>query len=170
MRCCDYVYDESGNACVLVRKGKGGKRQLQRILPQDVDFVKSYFDGTDNNVFSTDELKNKLSLHYLRAKFAQRSYDYYLQLAKNPHSREKLEREVRARWDKYNINQKTRKPKYLPKRLINGNYHLRGKSRQFAIKNNLPTCYNKLALLATSMFSLSHFRNDVTLASYLLVL
>ena len=166
----DFVYDESGNACVLVRKGKGGKRQLQRILPDDVEFVKSYFDGTDNNVFAKDELKNKLSLHYLRAKFAQRSYEYYLKLTQNPATKAKLEREVRARWDKYNINQRTGKPKYLPKKLINGNYHLRGKSRQFAVKNNLPTSYNKLALLATSMFSLSHFRNDVTLASYLLVL
>lgn len=25
------VYDESGYLCVLIRKGKGGKRQLQRI-------------------------------------------------------------------------------------------------------------------------------------------
>lgn len=169
LRGCDFVYDESGNPCVYVRKGKGGKRQYQRILPADIKFVKSYFDGSENPVFSKEEMSNKLPLHYLRAKFAQRSYEYYLSIAENPNTRAKLEQELRARWNKYNINQKTGKPKRLPERLIEGSYYLRGKSRQFAIENELPVKYDRLAILCTSLFSLSHFRNDVTIASYLLV-
>ena len=31
----DLVEDDFGNPCILVRKGKGGKRQLQRILPEE---------------------------------------------------------------------------------------------------------------------------------------
>lgn len=169
LRGCDFVYDESGNICVFVKKGKGGKKQYQRILPEDADFVKRYFDGTENFIFSKEEMKNKLPLHYLRAKFAQRCYTYYLKLAENPESRIKLEQEIKERWNKYNLNQKTGTPKYLPKRLIEGNYYLRGKPRKFATENGLPIKYNKLALLAVSIFSLSHFRNDVSVLSYLLV-
>ena len=118
LRGCDFVYDESGNPCVFVKKGKGGKQHQQRVLPCDVDFVKSYFDGTENFVFSKEEMKNKLPLHYLRAKFAQRCYEYYLKLAQDPKTSAILESEIRARWNRCNINKKTSKPKYLPKRLI----------------------------------------------------
>lgn len=170
LRGCDFVKDESGNACIFSRRGKGGKQQKQRLLPKDEEFVRGYFDGSDKPVFSKEEMRNKLPLHYLRAKFAQRSYAYYLELAKNPDTKAKLERELRARWNKYNIDPKNGKPKHLPKRLIYGDYHLRGKTREFAIKNNLPTKYNRLALLCTSVYSLSHWRNDVTLVSYLLVI
>ena len=41
----DFVLDESGQPCVLVRKGKGGKKHRQRILLSDVPFVRSYFDS-----------------------------------------------------------------------------------------------------------------------------
>ena len=169
LRGCDF-YQNNGNYYVYVRRGKGGKKTFQRLIPEDVEFVKSYFDGTENPVFTKEEMKNKLPLHYLRAKFAQRSYLYYLKLAEDPETRDKLEAEVRARWNKCNINPKTGKPKYLPKRLIEGYYYLRGKPRQFAKQHALPIRYNKLALLSCSLFSLSHFRNDVSIASYILLL
>ena len=169
LRGCDFQKDESGYYCVYVRRGKGGKKTFQRLLPEDVDFVASYFDGTEKTVFTKEEMRNKLPLHYLRAKFAQRSYSYYLKLAENPETRDKLEAEVRARWNKYNINPKTGKPKYLPKRLIEGYYYLRGKPREFAKQNGLLIRYNKLALFCTSLFSLSHYRNDVSVLSYLLL-
>ena len=63
----DLVYDESGYLCVRVKQGKGGKYQEQRIAPEDVDFIRSYFDGSTNNVFSKVEMKNKIDLHHLRA-------------------------------------------------------------------------------------------------------
>ena len=170
LRGCDFVYDESGNPCVTVKKGKGGKKQYQRILPCDIDFIKSYFDGSEDFIFSKNEMRNKLPLHYLRAKFAQRSYAHYLKLAEDPKTRAKLESELRARWNKYNTNPKTGKPKRLPSRLIDGYYYLRGKPRQFATENKLPLKYDKLALLCVSVFSLSHWRNDITVLSYLLII
>ena len=38
----DYFQDSDGKFFLIIRKGKGGKRQLQKILPEDVGFVKSY--------------------------------------------------------------------------------------------------------------------------------
>lgn len=43
----DLVYDESGYLCVLIRKGKGGKRQLQRIPLGCEQFIKQYFNGKE---------------------------------------------------------------------------------------------------------------------------
>jgi len=82
----NFVQDESGYPCVLIKRGKGGKVQLQRILPDDVPFVKSHFDGSNNHVFSKEEMeKNKIDLHHLRALQAQRAYDYYCRrLAEDP--------------------------------------------------------------------------------------
>ena len=37
-----------------------------------------------------------------------------------------------------------------------------------SLKKGLPLHYDKLALLSTSIFKLSHWRNDVTIASYML--
>lgn len=48
----DLVYDESGYPCVRVKRGKGGKFQLQRILPGDEMFIRSYFDGLEGPVFT----------------------------------------------------------------------------------------------------------------------
>jgi integrase len=39
----DFCRDESGRLCVVVRKGKGGKRQYQVIAPDDVPLVQAYF-------------------------------------------------------------------------------------------------------------------------------
>ena len=49
-----------------------------------------------------------------------------------------------------------------------GIYTLRGKNRELANDKNLPFHYDKTALLAVSIFKLSHWRNDVTIASYML--
>ena len=39
----DLTWDDFGNPCVLVRKGKGGKRQLQRILPDELPAIQEVF-------------------------------------------------------------------------------------------------------------------------------
>ncbi len=72
----DFV-EKGGRAYVVVRKGKGGKRQEQLILPEDVDFVKSYFDGSENYVFSKEEIKacTHANLHEVRRERAQMLYE-----------------------------------------------------------------------------------------------
>lgn len=166
----DFCYDESGYASVLVRRGKGGKRQLQRILEKDVTFVKDYFDSNNphERVFDEKYFRNDLNFHKLRAACAKEYYYEQLQKMKeNPLYRVQLEKEIKARW--YNTNKKRNgKSKPFRNKELHGMYVLRGKNRILAQTKGLPICYDKTALLATSLFKLSHFRNDVTIASYLL--
>ena len=172
----DFAYDESGFPCVQITRGKGGKYHLQRLVGTDdeIDFVRKCFENTakDDYIFDRSEFKNKLNFHYLRAKAAQRAYQYYASRIKQEGESyvKELEAQIRARWDKYNINPKSGKPKFLPPNLLYGKYHLRGKNRQFAIDNGLPAEYSSLALTATSIFHLSHWRNDVTVESYMLLI
>ena len=158
----DLIYDESGYLCVRVRRGKGGKYQEQRILPGDEMFVRSYFDGSEKLIFTRAELTNKIDLHHLRAVQAQRAYRYYSELLRrNPEYRAQLEVEIKTRWRKYNKRR-------WKQREFEGAYKLRGANSQLARKLGRPTEYDRLAIMATSVFHLSHWRCDVTVSNYLL--
>lgn len=169
----DLVLDDFGHPCVLVRKGKGGKRQLQRILPEELSAIKAvYGNPADaNHLFSKDEMNNKIDLHHLRALRAQQMYRYYLDKIENtPGYREQLITEIRHTWEH---DDDTRKENgYRAKRWsdmkVTGNYILRGNNRKLAKMHGLPMKYDRLALLAVSIFHLSHWRHDVTVANYLL--
>lgn len=166
----DFVIDESGNPCVIVKKGKGGKTQFQRILDKDVEFVKSYFDAVsaDDYLFDKKYFKNDLNFHHMRAECAK---EYYFELLKeinsDPNFAIKLEQEIKARWIEMNKTKAGKVKKFLDTEL-QGIYTLRGKNRELAVAKGLRLHYDKRALLATSIFKLSHWRNDVTIASYLL--
>ena len=125
-------------------------------------FVRSYFNGTADFVFSRAELDNKIDLHHLRAVQAQRAYRYYeMRLRNEPEYRRQLEVEIKARWRKYNKRR-------WKQREFEGLYKLRGTNRQLAQKLGKPTEYDRLAVLATSVFHLSHWRTGVTGSNYLL--
>lgn len=158
----DLVYDESGYPCVRVKRGKGGKFQLQRILPGDEVFVRSYFNGSESLVLTRDELNNKIDLHHLRAVLAQRAYQYYYgRLCREPEYRLQLEKEIKARWRRYNRRR-------WKQREFEGLYKLRGSNRELAQRLGRPVEYDRLAVLATSVYHLSHWRCDVTISNYLL--
>ena len=166
----DFGTDESGYLCVIVRRGKGGKCQYQRILGKDIEFVRSYFDAVEKEayVFDRKYFDNDLNFHRLRADAAKEYYEEQLkQIKADPQYAAKLEKEIRARWEKMNLT-KSGKPKKFKEIELKGIYTLRGKNRKLAIEKDLPIHYDKLALLATSIFKLSHWRNDVTIASYML--
>ena len=157
----DLVVDDFGNPCILVRKGKGGKQQLQRILPDELELVKAVFDhpADERHLFSKAELTNKIDLHHLRALRAQRMYRYYLEHIQNEKGyREQLIAEIRHTWEQDDLNRIDNG--YRPKRWsdckINGNYVLRGHNRDLALKNGLPVQYDRLALLAVSVYHLAH--------------
>ena len=69
-----------GDCFIVVRRGKGGKRQEQYILPQDVDIVGAIFQGVgaEEKVFSKEEMNNKIDFHGMRAAHARRCYEYYV--------------------------------------------------------------------------------------------
>ena len=162
----DLVRDEAGRPCVLVRKGKGGKAQLQRILPDDLETVKAYFDGTAERIFSQDEMQNHIDLHRIRGEHARKCYDYYVGLP-DP-DRQQLRRELAERYLAAAPD-----PERVSRFLAQldrdgGQYRLRGKSKDLAEAQGLPVVYDRLALLAVSVFHLSHWRLDVTVTNYML--
>ena len=166
----DLVEDESGAPCVFVRRGKGGKPQLQRVELSDLPRIRPYFENVDSNVrvFTKEYFDNNLNFHALRAECAKKYYFATLARIQNePGYAAQLEKEIRARWALY-CKDKHGRARRLPRDEIDGWYTLRGKNRTLAAAKGMPMSYHKLALLATSIFKLSHWRNDVTVASYLL--
>lgn len=158
----DLVHDESDYPCVRVKRGKGGKFQLQRILPCDEMFVRSYFTGTEEFVFSQAELDNKIDLHHLRAVQAQRAYRYYDERLRNePEYRLQLEAEIKNRWRQYNRRRWKQSD-------FEGVYRLRGDNKALGQRLGRPVEYDRLAVMATSVFHPSHWRCDVTVSNYLL--
>ena len=169
----DLVLDDFGHPCVLVRKGKGGKRQLQRILPDELPAIKAVFDAPadEEHLFSRDEMKNKIDLHHLRALRAQKMYRYYLdRIETETGYRAQLINEIRHVWEQDDEARKSNgcRAKRWSDMKVTGNYILRGNNRKLAKKHGLPVAYDRLALLAVSIFHLSHWRHDVTVANYLL--
>ena len=166
----DLVFDESNHLCVYVARGKGGKPQWQRIAEGSEEFVRRYFVAVPPNerIFSSEMFQNDLNFHALRAACAKEYYENELwKIRELPGYADRLEREIRARWERCNRDRNGRTRRFREAE-ITGWYTLRGKNRELALRRGLPLRYNKLALLATSIFKLSHWRNDVTVASYLL--
>ena len=169
----DLVTDDFGNWCILVKKGKGGKRQMQRILPEELEKVKAVFDNpaTLEHLFSKREMNNKIDLHHLRALRAQKMYRYYLDRIENETGyRAQLINEIRHVWEQDDEARKNNgyRAKRWSDMKVTGNYVLRGNNRKLAQRHGLPLQYDRLALLAVSIFHLSHWRHDVTVANYLL--
>lgn len=167
----DLVTDVNGHLCVYVRRGKGGKKQFQRILPDDVELVKSYFDGSETFVFSKVEITNKLDLHALRANQARKAYTYYLtRLQNEPEYRATLLKEIQNTWDADDAEraEKGWKKKRWRQSQVEGEYRLRGETRKLAAAHDLPVCYDRLATMAVSVFHLAHWRLDVTVDNYLI--
>jgi len=169
----NFKYDESGYPCVEVEKGKGGKYTLQRVMPEDADAVRVYFDGSNQYIFSKAEMSNKIDLHHIRAAVAQRAYQYYLNRLNNePGYRAQLEQEIEARWKKYRgtppKNSKKKHNWTWDSTLVQGNYFIRGNNRKVSIENGFATQYDRCAVMAVSVFHLSHWRCDVTIDNYLL--
>lgn len=167
----DLVTDINGHLCVLVRRGKGGKKQFQRILPCDIDTVKSYFDGSETFVFSKEEIKNKLDLHALRAQQARKAYAYYFERLQNePEYRATLLKEIQNTWnadDEERIAKSWKKKRWRHSQ-IEDEYRLRGETKKLAEQHGLPISYDRLAAMAVSVFHLAHWRLDVTIDNYLI--
>ena len=169
----DFVRDESGYPCVHIAQGKGGKEQLQRIDPQDLPFLKELLRTAedlrpDTRLLSWTEMNNKLDLHGIRGEHARDMYDLYLErLKSDPGYRDQLKQELIKRYDAFNNpnrkGAKAHRDHYL-RELNNPNpYILRGANRELAEANRRPIKYDRTALLAVSVFHLSHWRIDVTI-------
>ena len=162
-KACNDVFGASNfvaDLCVVNNlKGRNDKKYIAR--------------ANERLLFSKEEMTNKIDLHHLRALRAQRMYRYYLEHIQNEKGyREQLISEIKHTWEK--DDDAREENGYRPKRWkdckVNGNYVLRGHNRELALKNGLPVSYDRLALLAVSVYHLAHWRQDVTVANYLLAI
>lgn len=160
---------------VHVQSGKGGKEQWQKILPRDAGIVTETFKGIgkDERVFSTDEMKNRIDLHGMRAAHARQTYDYYLtRIKQEPGYREQLQEDLKAYFrEHHDPNGKLDLVAYnrfcLDMEKNAGMYQMRGEARKLAEEHNRPTTYDRVALMAVSTLHLAHWRLDVTVCNYL---
>nr|UVX69708.1 MAG: Telomere resolvase [Bacteriophage sp.] len=166
----DLVIDESGYLCVYVERGKGGKTQLQRILPEDEKTVLEIFQAADpgQKLFSPEEMQNKIDLHGIRRERARKAYEYYADRLKNePKYKYQCRQELMARYNERHKPGASRQ-RFIEDITNEQPYKLRGENRQKAIKQSEETEYNRLALMMVSVFCLSHWRADVTITNYLI--
>lgn len=177
----DLQRDECGYLCVHVQSGKGGKEQLQRILPADEGIVRQIFRTIqpDQRVFTPQEMRNHINLHGLRAGQGQRAYSYYAaRLQSDPDYAGQLVKELAARYRAASPHGEHpgAAGRWFSKMfgsckladIAGSQYLLRGENKQRALTMGRPTTYNRLALLAVSVYHLSHWRLDVTVTNYLL--
>ena len=167
---------------MLFERDKGGKSHKQQIRPEDVEAVKAYFAAVEPDELLFPKLDKDLDLHGMRAENARRNYQYYAQVASTPQGREQLRQQLWARYTDAEIGCKAwliakekndkarmRKLEYrFRQQMADGTYYLRGANRQAAIERGRPVEYDRLAILATSVFSLSHWRLDIAVKSYLI--
>ena len=168
----DLTTDETGHMCVIVSRGKGGKTQLQRILPENEEVVKKTFVGVAacDRLFSDIELRNKIDFHSMRAENARNAYKYYAGFDSG--QKVQLLYELEKRWLRFhpNYGRQSREFQHWRSQIFKGYglYRLRGDNLDRAISEGRPIVYDRLALMATSVFHLSHWRLDVTVKNYLL--
>lgn len=179
----DFVRDESGQWCVRFVHDKGGKSQLQRIAPEDVDKISTYFDSValDELVFPR-QIDRNLDLHGLRAKHARREYARYVKICSTPEGRAEMRKQLWARYKDPTYGCKAwlsaqqrgdqagmrRAERAFATEMADGTYYLQRANRKVALERGRPVGYDRLALCCVSVFALSHWRNEVTVKHYML--
>lgn len=175
----DIIQTRDGRVYVHVARGKGGKEQFQAVLPDNIDIVlKTRDTATGERLFSKDEMNNKIDLHALRADNAKAAYKYYTtKLQESPGLRNQYAHMLQRYF--YDMNKRLRESsqKQYNARFATfkrdmyqsgGIYKIRGASVDIAREKGLPLEYDRMALMMTSVFHLSHWRNDVTVINYIL--
>lgn len=164
-----------GQLYIVARQGKGGKEQWQKILPKDAGTVAKTFEGIkkDEKVFSQEEMKNRIDLHGMRAAHARQTYDYYLtRIKQEPDYRSQLQEDLKAYFREHHdpngeLDQAAYNRFCLDMSRNQGIYQMRGEAKKLAEANDRPTNYDRVGLMATSVFHLAHWRLDVSIINYL---
>ena len=157
----------NGTMYVLVQRGKGGRKQRQRIAKKDAELVKSYFSdiAPDEFVFTKEELRNKINLHKIRREYAQGLYaDLVASMAADPNHREELIKEIKDAFAQ--AGEDWRKTSDMLK--LDQPYRTRGNIRAELEEKGLPTTFDRVALMYVSVFTLAHWRCDVTVKNYMM--
>ena len=170
------LVERGSSLYVRVCKGKGGKEQMQYILPQDRQIVREIFAGVapDQKIFSKAEMSNVINLHGMRAQHGRDCYQHYLRLITTKHgAADSLRQTILKRWEAgherlHASDQKAweRQRERFVADCDDRPYKLRGENLAKAQALGLPEEYNRLSLMCVSVFHLSHWRLDVTVTNY----
>ena len=160
---------------VVVRQGKGGKEQWQRVLPRDVRVVADTFKGIGKNerVFTVEEMHNRIDLHGMRAAHARECYDYYAaRIKQEPDYRSQLQEDLKTYFREHHdpdreLDQAAYNRFCMDMNRNQGIYQRRGEARNLAEEMERPAIYDRVALMAVSVYHLAHWRLDVTVTNYL---
>lgn len=96
-----------------------------------MNFVRSFFDGSEGRVFSDEEMKNKIDLYHLRAVRAQRAYhDYLASLKSDPVTGRSSPKRYTAAGIACTAS-------------VEGNYYIRDNNRRLALTHGLPVKYDR---------------------------
>ena len=160
---------------VVVRQGKGGKEQWQRVLPRDVRVVADTFKGIGKNerVFTVEEMHNRIDLHGMRAAHARECYDYYAaRIKQEPDYRSQLQEDLKTYFREHHdpdreLDQAAYNRFCMDMNRNQGIYQMRGEARNLAEEMERPAIYDRVALMAVSVCHLAHWRLDVTVTNYL---
>ena len=193
----DWIEQSDGRCFVRFLQDKGGKNQLQLIAPEHVDEVKAYFaeKAADELIFP-DGINKNLDLHGIRAEHARAEYERFAVICRTPAGREQIRKQLWERFYDPEYGNKAwlkametakqamldgnlkkanqyfskakRKENEFAAEMKDGIYWLQGANRQAAILNDRPVSYDRLALCCVSVFSLSHWRNEVTVKHYMI--
>lgn len=170
----DVIITKYGSMWVHVAQGKGGKEQYQYILPQDVDKVKEIIDGIvpGDTILSKEEMNNKINLHGIRAEHARKVYYHFKEKCDtDPKYRENLKESLKMYYKNMNdmhVPKNIERYNTFCKDMRDGSYIIRGENKEKAFAQGLPIEYDRLCLMATSVYSLSHWRLDVTVCNYMI--
>lgn len=129
--------------------------------------------GKGGRILDDKEIGSHINYHEIRREVARKSYDYYRDRTQNdPDYTRGLKVELVKRYMEMHPKKPTRKQaiKWVKDMigLSEGQYILRGGNKQKAIESGKPVVYDRLSLLAVSVFHLSHWRLDVTVNNYML--
>ena len=127
-------------------------------------FLKSKNSSTARKLFIAGDFGHNFDYHGQRREYAMNICAYYTEQAKDPKFRKELYKEVATQWHQLN---KKHRGHLEPLSFFDQPYVLRGKNKDLAIKQGRPWILDRLALRATSVLHLAHWRDNVTVQSYL---
>ena len=147
--------------CAHVLRGKGGKEQYQLILPHNEAIVLNAIVGKapTDYIIEREDIGGKENIHAFRRINAREAYAYFDgQLAANGDIyRENIKHMCISRMVEFGVNPANNRDW----KIIDRPYTSRP-------QNGTPSVtYNRLALMATSIFCLSHWRCGVAVRNYL---
>lgn len=170
----DSFYRKEDGYYYLQVTGKGGREQEQRILHEHDRYVERYLEERSHERICTEEqCRNHINVHADRRDLAQKAYREYKTMCETKEGRISVFNELKRQFDeRYDRNGSGRTWRDNPDmRILEKNlesiYKCRGEQKEEFESQGKSAEFDRLPLLAVSVFHLAHWRCDVTVQNYM---